>query len=81
MGADPIVVGLYIHMSDLPGDSETLPDRTGQSWMSRDVSRSQNTSQDAFLSVSVSSRSRYANVSSRSRTLKVSENGHVSIET
>ena len=43
----------------------------GQSWMSRDT----------FLSVSVPSRSRYANASSRSRTLKVSENGHVSIET
>ena len=31
--------------------------------------------------VSVSSRSRYAYASSRFRTLKVSENGHVSIET
>ena len=46
-----------------------------QSWLPRDVSRSR----DTFLSVSVSSRSRYANVSSR--TLKVSENRHVSIET
>ena len=36
---------------------------------------------DVSRRVSVSSRSHYANVSSLSRTLKVSENGHVSIET
>ena len=47
----------------------------------RDVSRSRGTSRDTFLSVSVSSRSRYANASSRSRTLKASEHGPVSIET
>ena len=41
--------------------------------MSRDVSRSRGTSRETFLSASVSSRSRDA--SSRSRTLKVSENG------
>ena len=45
-----------------------------QSWMSRDVSQSR------LSLVSVSSQSRYANASSRSRTLKVSENGP-SIET
>ena len=50
-----------------------------QSRMSRDVSRSRDTSRDSFLRVSVSSRSRDANVSSR--TLKVSDNDHVSTET
>ena len=52
-----------------------------QSRMSRDVSRSRDTSRDSFLRVSVSSRSCDANVSSRSRTLKVSDNDHVSTET
>ena len=50
------------------GNKDFLPFCTSylQSWMSRDT----------FLSVS----SGYANVSSRSRTLKVSENGHVLID-
>ena len=67
----------------LKGDADMVDQRTKfyQSWMYRDVSRSRDTSRDTFLSVSVSPRFRYANVSSRSRTLKVSENGHVSIET